>query len=38
VVGRYAEAGANEFTLTHPRPDQYETAEQIASEFFGTPA
>ncbi len=38
VTGRYTAAGANEFTITQPRPDQYETAEQIASEFFGTPA
>ena len=38
VMGRYVEAGANEFTITHPRPDQYQTAEKIASEVFGTPA
>ena len=38
VLGRYAEAGANEFTITQPRPEQYGTAERIAAEVFGTPA
>ncbi|MCY3564464.1 MAG: LLM class flavin-dependent oxidoreductase [Acidimicrobiia bacterium] len=37
VVGRYAEAGANEFTITQPGPGQYETAERIASEVIGAP-
>ena len=34
VVGRYAEAGVNEFTITQPRPDQYGVAERIASEVI----
>ena len=38
VVGLYAKAGVGEFTITHPRSEQYETAEQIASEFFEAPA
>ena len=35
VVGRYAEAGMNEFTITQPRPEQYGVAERIASEVIG---
>ena len=31
VVGRYTEAGMNEFTITQPRPEQYKVAERIAS-------
>ena len=38
VLGRYAEAGANEFTITQPRPEQFGTAERIAADVFGTPA
>ena len=38
IVGLYAEAGANEFTITQPLPEQYETAERIASEVLETPA
>ena len=38
MVGGYAEAGANEFTITQPRPDQDETAERMASEVFEFPA
>ena len=38
VVGRYAEVGINEFTITQPRPEQYGTAERIAAEVLGAPA
>ena len=34
VVGRYAEAGVNMFILDRPRPDQYHTAERIASQVI----
>ena len=34
VVGRYAEAGVNMFILDRPRPDQYQTAERIASQVI----
>ena len=34
VVGRYGEAGVNEFIIDQPRPDQYKTAERIASEVI----
>ena len=35
VVGRYGEAGVNEFVIDQPRPDQYQVAERIASEIIG---
>ena len=34
VVGRYAEVGVNEFILDQPRPEQFGTAERIASEVI----
>lgn len=34
VVGRYSEAGVNEFILDQPRPDQFHVAERIASGVF----
>ena len=34
VVGRYAEVGVNMFILDRPRPDQYQTAERIASQVI----
>ena len=34
VVGRYAEVGVNMFILDRPRPDQYHTAERIASQVI----
>ena len=34
VVGRYAEAGVNEFLLDQPRPEQSRMAERIASEVI----
>ena len=34
VVGRYAEAGVNEFLFVEPRPDQYKMVERIASEVI----
>ena len=34
VVGRYAEVGVNMFILDQPRPDQYHTAERIASQVI----
>lgn len=40
VVGRYAEAGINEFVFDQPQPEQYATAERIVSEVVepGLPA
>lgn len=35
VVGRYTEAGVNEFILDQPRSDQFGVAELIASEVLG---
>ena len=35
VVGRYGEAGVNEFIIDQPRADQYQVAERIASEIIG---
>ena len=35
VVGRYTEAGMNEFTITQPSPEQYNVAERVASEVIG---
>ncbi len=35
VVGKYTETGVNEFILDQPRPDQFKTAEKIASEVLG---
>ena len=34
VVGRYAEVGVNMFIIDRPRPDQYHTAERIASQVI----
>ncbi|MDE0233864.1 MAG: LLM class flavin-dependent oxidoreductase [bacterium] len=34
VVGRYAEAGVNEFIMDQPRPEQFKTAERIVSEVI----
>ncbi|MYD40603.1 MAG: LLM class flavin-dependent oxidoreductase [Acidimicrobiia bacterium] len=34
VVGRYAEAGVNEFIMDQPRPEQLKMAEKIASEVI----
>ena len=34
VVGRYAEAGVNEFLFDQPRPEQGKNAERIASEII----
>ena len=34
VVGRYGEAGVNEFIIDQPRPDQYKTVERIVSEVI----
>ena len=34
VVGRYAEAGVNEFIMDQPRPEQFKIAERIASEVI----
>ncbi len=34
VVGRYAQAGVNEFIMDQPRPEQYRTAERIVSEVI----
>ena len=34
VVGRYAEVGVNMFILDRPRPEQYHTAERIASQVI----
>ena len=36
VIGRYAEAGVNEFILDQPRPNQLAIAERIASEVIKT--
>ena len=32
IVGRYSEAGVNEFIIDAPRPEQFETMERIAAE------
>ena len=32
MVGRYSEAGVNEFLIDHPRPDQQAVLERVASE------
>ncbi|MDE0231976.1 MAG: LLM class flavin-dependent oxidoreductase [bacterium] len=34
VVGRYAEAGVNEFIMDQPRPEQFRMAERIVSEVI----
>ena len=34
VVGRYAEAGVNEFIMDQPRPEQFKMAERIVSEVI----
>jgi alkanesulfonate monooxygenase SsuD/methylene tetrahydromethanopterin reductase-like flavin-dependent oxidoreductase (luciferase family) len=34
VVGRYADAGINEFILDHPRDDQLELLERVAAEVI----
>ena len=34
VVGVFGEAGATEFIMDQPRPDQYKTVERIASELI----
>jgi F420-dependent oxidoreductase-like protein len=35
VVGRYREAGINEFILDHPRDDQLDLLERVAAEVVG---
>jgi F420-dependent oxidoreductase-like protein len=35
VVGRYREAGINEFILDHPRDDQLDLLERVAAEVIG---
>ena len=35
VVGRLVEVGVNEFIFDQPRPEQFRTAERIASEVIG---
>jgi F420-dependent oxidoreductase-like protein len=35
VVGRYREAGINEFILDHPRDDQLDLLERVAAEAIG---
>jgi alkanesulfonate monooxygenase SsuD/methylene tetrahydromethanopterin reductase-like flavin-dependent oxidoreductase (luciferase family) len=34
VVGRYREAGVNEFIMDQPRPEQFKVAEQIVSDYI----
>ena len=34
VVGRYAEAGVNEFIMDQPRPEQFKIAERIVSDYI----
>jgi hypothetical protein len=34
MVGRYAEAGVNEFLIDQPRPEQQAVLERIASEVL----
>ncbi|RIK37060.1 MAG: LLM class flavin-dependent oxidoreductase [Chloroflexi bacterium] len=34
MVGTYGEAGANEFIIDHPRPDQFGVLEQVAAEYL----
>jgi hypothetical protein len=34
VVGRYADVGINEFILDHPRDDQLDLLERVATEVL----
>jgi len=34
MVGRYAEAGVNEFLIDQPRPEQQAILERVAAEIF----
>jgi F420-dependent oxidoreductase-like protein len=34
MVGRYAEAGVNEFLIDQPRPDQFDVLERVATEVL----